>query len=163
MPRNTLESIIYEHALYGTGAMFSRYPDSREAPIQAHELRAAVEHARPLLQSEVSEYESQAPLQQIVRLYNATVIDGRFIDDLHRDPRGVAQRLGVELSDSAAAELREAGTTVANHFGSRFDFTDAELANGKKIVAVAIVAVIAIRAEARPYSIVIDSSGMIKV
>jgi hypothetical protein len=47
---------------------------------------------------------------------------------------------------------------VVRRFGDRF-----AIADGKKIVAVAIVVVIAIRAESKSYEVVIDSSGLIEI
>jgi hypothetical protein len=165
MAENPLESIIYQHVVYGTGTILTGYPDLRAAPIQPAELQAAVAHAKPLLQGH--EYESSQSsdddLQQIRRLYNATVIDGRFLDDLAIDPKSVAAKLGVELSDSAEAEIKGARKAVAGRFGPRFGFEGFEVANGKKIVAIAVVVVIAIRAQKTPYDVVIDSSGVIKV
>jgi len=174
MAKYTLENIIYQHVVYGTGTIYNPHTDSREALIQPHELQEAIEQVKPLLQSSgrktpessdpALQYDQQkrdSVLQEILRLYNATVIDGRFIDDLPRDPKSVAARLSIQISDAAEAELKEAGQTLASQFGTRFDF--ALSGGGKKIVAVVVAAIIVIREEPNPYTVVVDSSGVIKV
>lgn len=167
MSNNNLynNNIIYQHAVYGTGTTLTGQSNIRAALIQPDELQAAVVHAKPLFQAHDHEsYESdlqqgEYDLQQILQLYNATVIDGRFIDDLATDPKSVAAKLGVELSDPAASEIKRARAAVANRFGDNFNYA----LRPSKIVAIAIVVVIAIRAESKPYDVVIDSSGLIKV
>jgi hypothetical protein len=187
MARNNLESIRFEHVVYGTSKILNPKATSRDAPIQVEEIERAIESARRLIQNDTDEEasttkskkkgkisqsaggyetgdqtkeEGSYDLAQVLNLYNAAVVDGRFIDDLIRDPMDVAKMLDVEISESAAQELVNAGQTVANHFGPRADFA---LGSGKKIVAVAVVVVIAIRAETKPYDVVIDSSGIVKV
>jgi len=176
MPRNTLEEITYQHVIYGAGTILTGRTSIKAALIQPDELEAAIAYAKPLFEaedareantppelsesSEADEYSSErghSDLQQILDVYNATVIDGRFIDDLATEPKLVAAKLGIELSDSAASALKDASAAVAQRFARRFS-----ISSGKKIVAIAIVAVIAIRAEEKPYRIVVDSSGQIK-
>ncbi len=168
MPRNILEGIIYQHVIYGAGTILTGRSNISAALIQPDELEAAIAHAKPLFDAEDARESSdsrgydveraQSDLRQVLDVYNATVIDGRFIDDLVTDPKSVAAKLGVQLSDSAAAALQEAGAAVAKRFAARFALSD-----GKKIVAVVIAAVIVIRAEEKPYKIVVDSSGLVKV
>ena len=173
MPRNTLEGIIYQHVIYGAGTILTGRSSIRHARIQPDELEAAIAHAKPLFEAEDAreakepseaayspEYDlerGQSDLQQILDIYNATVIDGRYIDDLATNPKSVAAKLGLNLSDTAASALQEAGAAVGRQFADSF-----ALSPGKKIVAIAIVAVIAIRAEEKPYRIVVDSSGLVK-
>ena len=182
MPRNTLEGIVYQHVIYGAGTILSGQSNIKSALIQPEDLEVAIAQAKPLFDaedarealqpnesgktsvlnesSENDEYDvkqAHSDLQQILDVYNATVIDGRYIDELATNPKSVAAKLGVDLSDSAASALKEAGVTVANHFARRF-----ALSGGKKIVAIVIVVGIAIRAEEKPYRIVVDSSGLVK-
>jgi hypothetical protein len=167
MAKNPLESIIYQHVIYGARTILTGRSNIKAALILPDELEAAIAHARPLFDAETqkgndsSGYDlksAETDLRQILDVYNAAVIDGRFIDDIATDPKSVAAKLGLKLSDSAAAAMEEARAAVAERFLGSFALSD-----GKKIVAVAIVVVIVIRAEEKPYEIVVDSSGVIKV
>lgn len=153
------ENIIYQHVISGAGTILTGQQDISVAPMQLRELQAAVVHAKQLFQAEGYKAEDykEDDLQQIVQLYNATVTDGRFIDELATDPKSVAARLGVELSDSAAEEFTRARTAVVNHFGGVSPFLP------KRIIAIAIVVVIAIAAKPESYDVVIDSSGVVKL
>jgi hypothetical protein len=169
MARNLLENITYQHVIYGARTILSGRSNIRAALIQPEEFEAAIAHAKPLADAEIersrgssesSEYDlkrGESDLYQILDVYNATVIDGRFIDDLATDPKSVAAKLGIQLSDSAAAAMEEARVAVAGRFGYSVALRPS------KIVAIAIVVVIAIRADEKPYEIVVDSSGLIKV
>lgn len=181
MPGNSLESIIYEHVIYGASTILTGQSSIRSAAIQAEDLEEAIKQAKPLFDAEDAEEASKpaketdtideaagsydynvqdahSDLLQILDVYNATVIDGRYIEELIHDPKAVAKKLGVQLSKTAAVALKEAGSGVAKNYALRF-----KLSKGKKIVAVAIAVVIAIRAEEKPYKIVVDSSGLVKV
>lgn len=183
MAKNTLQGIIYQHVVYGAGTILTGRSDIRAALVQPEELEAAILHAKPLFDahyhkasdsfapdhkasdsvesSDTRNYDlasAHSDLQQILDVYNATVIDGRFIDDLATDPKSVAEKLDVGLSESAVAALLQAGATVAGRFAGSF-----ALAINPRIVAIAITVVIAIRAEEKPYKVVVDSSGLIKV
>lgn len=189
MAKNNLQSIKFEHVLYGASKTLNPDSTSEEAPIQVEEIERAVKAATRLIQTHEGHdtgkhetatkkkaaskskekydeddhhaaQEGSYALAQVVSLYNATVTDGRYIDDLIKDPAWVAHELGMELSEEAAFELVSAGQAVNAHFGPRADFA---LGTGKKIVAAAVVVFIAIRAETKPYDVVIDSSGLVKV
>jgi len=155
MPRP--ESIIYQHAITGVGRIFTGPQDSRTALIQPHELQAAVLHAEPLFQA-ADHKASEADLEQVVQLYNTTVADGRFIDELLTDPKSVAAKLGIEFSDSAAEEFKKGVAAIAHRFGSVSPFLP------KKIIAIAIAAGIVLAAEpSESYDLVFDSSGLLKL
>lgn len=175
MAKNPLEKITYQHILYGAATILSGQIDVEDALLQPEDLERALLRAKPLLEApdddlafvtaegslrpgEYSAQQVSSDLRQVLDLYNATVIDGRYIDELATNPRSVAARLDMPLSDAAAAAIEHARKLVVQRFGTSF-----EVADGKKIVAVAIVVVIVIRAEAKPYDVVIDSSGVIKV
>ena len=116
MPRSPLEGIIYQHVVYGAGTILTGRSNIRDASIQPDELEAAIAHAKPLFDahdrdahdrdarnrdaqdqesSERSEYDlerGRSDLRQILDVYNATVIDGRYIDELATDPKICASR-----------------------------------------------------------------------
>lgn len=168
MAKNSLDAIIYQHVVYGAGTILTGQTDIRSALIQPEELEAAIAHAVPLLKArgadqkegkanKSSQYglpQATSDLQQILSLYNATVTDGQFIDDLVTDPKAVAERLGLDLSDSAAAAMEQTQSTVVQNFNT-FGWP--------KIVIVAIMVGIALAAETDGSELVIDSSGVIKV
>lgn len=177
MPQNPLERITFQHVIYGAGTILAGRTDIRAALVQPDELEAALAHAKPLLEgpehhhgnhhhggpesNEPHDYgssEAASDLRQVLSLYNATVVDGRYIDALATDPKAVAAKLDLELSDTAALAIEEARKAVVQRFGDTF-----AVSGGKKIVAIVIVGVIAIRAESKPYEVVVDSSGLIKV
>jgi hypothetical protein len=165
---NSLDAIVYRHVVYGAGTILTGQTDIRSALIQPEELEAAIVQAMPLLKtrgadqkggkaSKSSQYglpQATSDLQQILSLYNATVTDGQFIDDLVTDPKAVADRLGLDLSDSAAAAMEQAQSTVVQNFNT-FGLP--------KLVIVAVMIGIALAAETGASELVIDSSGVIKV
>ena len=177
MARNTLEKITYQHVVYGAGTILSGKPNIRSALLAPEDFEAAILHAKQLLETLEPDggastgssdgYDSSnayADLRQVLDLYNATVIDGRFIDDLATAPKSVAARLGLEISDAAAAAIEEGRKAVVQRFGTTFSVSsELSVSSGKKIVAVAIAAIIVIRADEKPYEIIVDSSGVIKV
>lgn len=152
------ENIIYQHVVLGPGTILTGPQDIQSVPVQPGELQTAITNAKQLLQAKKYDL-SEDDRQQIVQLYNATVVDGRFIDELATNPKLVATRLGIELSDSAAAQLTQAGTDVAHHFGTISPYLP------KRIIAIVVVVVLIV-AGARvpePRDVVIDSSGRVKL
>jgi hypothetical protein len=91
--------------------------------------------------------------QKILDLYNATVTDGRYIDDLVADPIGVARKLNVRISKQAAEALKQAGSIEAFR---------PEVQGWSQILIVAIVIVIVFGPHVEGTQVV-DSSGIVKI
>lgn len=103
-----------------------------------------------------------ASAKEIQTFYNAAVKDGRYLRDLGTDPAGVAQKIGVQLSASAATEIQNAArlhgastTVIGGHGGEKADWVE--------VVCVAVVVVLCAAPAPGAAEILIDRSGMIKI
>jgi hypothetical protein len=105
---------------------------------------------------------TRAERRQIVALYNKCVTDGRFIGDLAKNPRVVARKLRVQLSESAADQLIRAGEALS----PSIERAPGE-ADGVELVAVAIIVLVLAASPTtagRPAeSVIVDSSGLVKL
>ncbi|MFF0741871.1 hypothetical protein ACFYVL_15855 [Streptomyces sp. NPDC004111] len=123
----------------------------------------ALEAAYRVVQPQVAELGidlSEEDSEQLRLLYNATVADGRFIGRFMKDPKGVAKKLKMEVSDEAVEAVKRASTIGA----LRPQEEDVGGA-GAAIVVVAVVIVIVFgpKRPSRGTPQVLDSSGIAKL
>lgn len=118
-------------------------------------LEAAYRIAQPEMRSRgISATRSQA--EEALNLYNKAVQDGRFIKELTKDPAGVAEKLGLELSPEVASLMQETGTlSILQAQEAGAARSDVEL------VAVAIIVIFLVSDP--NVDVVIDESGLIKL
>lgn len=90
----------------------------------------------------------QRVVEQALEFYNSVVADGRNIYDLRTDPRSVAERLGVEVTDAAAELISKAAWMTG----------EAESNDITIVLAIVIVVVVAV-----PERVVIDWSQQLDV
>lgn len=103
---------------------------------------------------------SPADAQQALDLYNATVTDGRYLKDLMTDPAGVANKLSLPLSATAAQQIKTVGSMQAFQPGG----TALSAQSPVEVVCVAIIVLILARpVGVAPTQVVVDSSGVVKV
>lgn len=94
--------------------------------------------------------------QEITKLYNATVKDGRYVRDFGTDPEGVAAKMHMQLSPAAAAEIKKAGSLRGAQVS-----TPGQVMDTVDVICVAIIVVLC--ADIGPNEeIIVDRSGMIK-
>jgi hypothetical protein len=103
---------------------------------------------------------SQAHSQEILKLYNATVKDGRFIRQFGVSPETVATQLNLPLSAAAAAEIKKASQLAGAHLPIRPG--GAGPLSSVTVVCIAVVVVLC--ADTGPNArVIVDRSGAVKL
>lgn len=95
----------------------------------------------------------QAVGDEALALYNATVTDGRYIQDFKTDPAGVAAKLGLPISQATVDAIKE----VSSLGPVRTPGGAAEISD---VVAAAII--VLVLAVSPDQELVVDSSGLLK-
>jgi hypothetical protein len=100
--------------------------------------------------------------REVLELYNAMVVDGRYIRDFIIDPRSVARTFDMPISDAAADAIVRAGQEMTID-----EEVTTEAFAPVAIVAIAIVVIfiavqIPVPADEQA-SLVVDSSGVVKL
>jgi hypothetical protein len=155
---SNIRKIAFEQPLFQSERIAGDWKQMRSQITSATQLEVAYKAVEP----EVSALRlnlNDADAQQLLELYNKTVTDGRYLRDLIGDPAGVAAKLNVSLSASAAEAMKRIGTMRA---------LQTALEEGGKItpylfVAVVVIAIVVVIAFGPGGSVVVDSSGIVKI
>ncbi len=96
---------------------------------------------------------------EALALYNKVVADGRHVADFHRDPKALAKKFKLDLSDETVQVL----TTVGSKLGASASAGGAIVVISISVVAVAVTTAIVSSAADPRSKIVIDQSGIMKL
>lgn len=139
--------ILFQEPLLLREELRKRWDDRHVLATSRTELEAFYENVRndPRTRELAAD---QRVVEQALEFYNSVVADGRNIYDLRTDPRSVAERLGVEVTDAAAELISKAAWMTG----------EAESNDITIVLAIVIVVVVAV-----PERVVIDWSQQLDV
>jgi len=103
---------------------------------------------------------TEADARQVVDLYNAAVVDGRFLKDVMARPGWVAEQLDLPLSDDAETAIQQAGELPAVQIAKR---AVVPFVGVVAVVAVPVIVVVIIIDPHIKEPVVVDASGVLKL
>ena len=154
--------IVFQQSLFKREALMDKWPQLRRVITSADEVAAAYEVAErhPMWREDPMLVDiPRATVNEVLKLYNAVVADGRYIAEFQTNPAGVARKLKVKVSKQAVG--------VVSHVHKKMK-SDVGVVGAAVVVSVAVVgaavttAIISSHADRRD-RILVDDSGYVKL
>lgn len=103
--------------------------------------------------------------KEILDFYNKTVVNGKYLKDWATEPRGVAEKLRIKVSDAAIERIRDSDI---KRFVDQSIFTGAggEVMNGGAVAVAVVVVIVVVLWSGPAYlkeRLIVDRSGLIKL
>ncbi|GAB7549948.1 hypothetical protein [Cupriavidus sp. 8B] len=149
MPGPTTPNVSVEQHLFPHDHLGANFANLHKLITSPSKLAAAVKLASD--EAHAANFTVAKPVaDEALKVYNAVIADGRFINDFKSDPDGVAKKLNLTLSPAAVQAVKTAS-----------GFRGAAASDGVELVAVAVI--VLVLAHNPNQRVVVDQSGALKL
>lgn len=154
--------IVFQQSVYKRERLMEKWPHLQQMIGSADEVAAAFEtmERHPMWREDPRLIRiPKSTANEVLKLYNAVVADGRYIALFEQNPAAAARKLGIKVSKKALAVV----TTVQKKKRESMSVAGAAIVVSVAVVGVAATTAIVSWHSDRRDKILIDDSGRIKI